>query len=61
MSKTFFSVNEAVLVETIGRAKDRLVFIAPGLRPPVAEALEGAMSNVPHPERLTRRHEDTKV
>ncbi len=33
MSNTFVSVNDAVLVDTIGRAKKRLVFIATGLRP----------------------------
>jgi len=48
MSKTFVSVNDAVLVDTIERAKNRLVFIASGLRPPVAEALASAMSIVPH-------------
>jgi hypothetical protein len=48
MSNTFVSVNDAVLVETIGRAGKRLVFIAPGLRPPVANALAGAMAVVPH-------------
>lgn len=47
MSKTFLSVNDAVLVDTIGRARERLVFIAPGLRPPVATALEHAMVAVP--------------
>ena len=49
MSKTFVSVNDAVLVEVIGRAEKRLVFIAPGLRPPVASALISAMAVVPHP------------
>jgi len=48
MSKTFVSVNDAVLVDTIGRAEKRLVFIAPGLRPPVANALASAMAVVPH-------------
>ncbi len=49
MSKTFVSVNDTVLVEVIGRAEKRLVFIAPGLRPPVASALISAMAVVPHP------------
>ncbi|HBE23918.1 MAG TPA: hypothetical protein DDW21_10930 [Verrucomicrobiales bacterium] len=48
MSNTFVSVNDAVLVDTIGRAENRLVFIAPGLRPPVANALAGAMAVVPN-------------
>lgn len=48
MSKTFLSVNDAVLVDAIGRAANRLVFIAPGLRPSVATALTRAMSVVPH-------------
>ena len=38
MSSTFVSVNDAVLVDTIGQAENRLVFIAPGLRHPVASA-----------------------
>jgi hypothetical protein len=48
MSKTFVSVNDSVLVDTIGRAEERLVFIAPRLRPPVANALASAMAVVPH-------------
>lgn len=48
MSKTFLSVNDAVLVDTIGRAANRLVFIAPGLRPSVATALTRAMAVIPH-------------
>ena len=48
MSKTFVSVNDEVLVDTIGRAGNRLVFIAPGLRPSVANALAGAMAVVQH-------------
>lgn len=47
MSKTFLSVNDAVLAETIAKARERLVFIAPGLRPAVARALIRAMSTVP--------------
>lgn len=48
MSNTFVSVNDAVLVDTIGRAEKRLVFIASGLRPLVADALASAMAVVPH-------------
>lgn len=47
MSRTFVSVNDVVLVDAIGRAKKRLVYIAPGLRPPVANALTRAMDFVP--------------
>jgi hypothetical protein len=47
MSKSFLSVNDAVLVDAIGRARERLVFIAPGLRPTVATALANAMATVP--------------
>jgi len=46
MSQTFFSVNDEVLVDVISRAENRLVFIAPGLRPPVADALIRAMNVV---------------
>lgn len=44
---TFTSVDDRVLQEVIGRARQRLVFIAPGIRPPVATALVRAMSVVP--------------
>ena len=47
MSRTFVSVNDGVLVGAIERAKKRLVFIAPGLRPLVANALRRAMDAVP--------------
>jgi hypothetical protein len=47
MSSTFVSVNDAVLVGAIERAEKRLVFIAPGLRPLVANALSRAMDVVP--------------
>ena len=40
---TFTSVDDSVLIQTIGRARQRLVFIAPGLRPQVANALAAAM------------------
>jgi len=36
---TFTSVDDSVLIQTISSARQRLVFIAPGLRPPVADAL----------------------
>jgi hypothetical protein len=47
MSQTFTSVDDAVLVRLTSQATQRLVFIAPGIRPPVAEALAHAMDNVP--------------
>ncbi len=46
--KTFTSVDDRVLQEVIGLARQRLVFIAPGIRMPVAKALVGAMSVVPN-------------
>jgi hypothetical protein len=47
MSQTFTSVDDAVLVRVISQAGKRLVFIAPGIRPPVAKALADAMSIIP--------------
>lgn len=47
MSQTFTSVDDRVLCQAIVRARSRLVFIAPGIRPPVAEALANAMKIVP--------------
>jgi hypothetical protein len=47
MSRTFTSVDDRVLCEVIAQARSRLVFIAPGLRPKVAEALADAMKVVP--------------
>lgn len=44
---TFTSVDDSVLQEVIGRARQRLVFIAPGIRPSVATALARAMAVVP--------------
>jgi hypothetical protein len=44
---TFTSVDDRVLQDVIGAARHRLVFIAPGLRPPVAEALAKAMAILP--------------
>lgn len=48
MSKTFTSVDDRVLCEVVGQARERLVFIAPGIRPMVAEALCQAMEIVPN-------------
>jgi hypothetical protein len=45
--RTFTVVNDAVLQSVIATARERLVFIAPGIRPPVAEALAAAMNLVP--------------
>jgi len=47
MSRTFTSVDDRVLCEVIAQARLRLVFVAPGLRPPVAQALAAAMQVVP--------------
>ena len=46
MSRTFTSVDDRVLCEVIAQAREHLVFVAPGLRPPVAEALARAMTVV---------------
>lgn len=45
--KTFTSVDDRVLQDVIAYAQQRLVFIAPGLRVPVAQALIKAMDVVP--------------
>lgn len=47
MSRTFTNVDDTVLCEIIARARQRLVFVAPGIRPPVAQALAAAMTLVP--------------
>lgn len=47
MNRTFTVVNDSVLQMVIAEARKRLVFIAPGIRPPVAKALADAMSIVP--------------
>lgn len=47
MSRTFTSVDDTVLKEVIAKARQRLVFIAPGIRPPVADALARAMDIIP--------------
>lgn len=43
MSRTFTSVDDAVLKRVIQEARHRLVFVAPGVRRGVAEALANAM------------------
>ena len=47
MSQTFTNVDDAVLCKIIAQASNRLVFVAPGIRPPVAQALGSAMAVVP--------------
>jgi len=47
MDRTFTLVNDDVLINHIGRAQRRLVFVAPGIRQLVAEALARAMDVVP--------------
>lgn len=47
MSQTFTSVDDTVLQRVIAGATKRLVFIAPGIRPPVAQALVRAMTSIP--------------
>ena len=45
--RTFTNVDDKILCEVIAKARQRLVFVAPGIRPPVAEALATAMGDVP--------------
>ena len=47
MSRTFTNVDDRVLCEVIAQARQRLVFVAPGIRPPVADALAEAIAYVP--------------
>jgi hypothetical protein len=47
MSRTFTNVDDRVLCEVIAQARQRLVFVAPGIRPPVAQALAAVMPLVP--------------
>jgi len=47
MSRTFTNVDDNVLCEVIAQARQRLVFVAPGIRPQVANALASAMPLVP--------------
>lgn len=37
MNRTFTSVNDRVLQQVIAQARKRLVFVAPGIRPPVVD------------------------
>lgn len=46
-AKTFIRVDDDTLIKEIGRARERLVFIAPGVRKKVAAALASAMDVVP--------------
>jgi hypothetical protein len=41
--RTFIDVNDAVLIALICTARDRIIFMAPGLRKEVALALIGAL------------------
>lgn len=43
---TFTCVDDAVLIRAIEKAQHRLVFIAPGIRPPVADALANALGRL---------------
>jgi hypothetical protein len=45
--RTFTNVDDKVLCEVIAQARQRLVFVAPGIRPPVAQSLASAMQVVP--------------
>ena len=47
MDRTFTVVNDDVLINQISLAREKLVFISPGIRPPVANALARAMEAVP--------------
>ena len=46
-ANTFIRVDDDTLIKEIGRARQRLVFIAPGVRKKVAAALASAMDVVP--------------
>ena len=45
--RTFTNVNDKVLVELISQVSQRVVFVAPGLRQPVAKALADALQRLP--------------
>ena len=47
MDRTFTVANDSVLQTVIAEARERLVFIAPGIRPAVAKALAKAIEKVP--------------
>src|SRR5262245_25246990 len=44
--RTFTNVDDGVLVRQISSAMQRVVFIAPGLRKPIAEALAAALQRL---------------
>src|SRR5207249_11087503 len=44
--RTFTNVDDAVLVSLTSNASQRVMFVAPGLRAPVAEALANAMKRL---------------
>lgn len=43
---TFQEVNDAVLIDLIGRAQERIVFVAPGVHEPVAQALGCRLADI---------------
>ena len=45
-TKTFQAVNDDVLIDIIGQVHDRLVFIAPGVRERVADAIVDAANRI---------------
>ena len=45
--RTFTNVDDRVLVKLISQASHRVVFVAPGLRQVVAEALADALRRLP--------------
>jgi hypothetical protein len=47
MSQTFTNVDDQTLCGVISQARERLVFVAPGIRPLVARALASAMAGIP--------------
>jgi hypothetical protein len=47
MSETFTSVDDAALEKAISSTRERLVFVAPGIRKSVAEAIIKAMDVIP--------------
>ena len=46
--KTFTNVDDKVLIETISRATNRIVFVAPGLSKDAALALKARIGQIPH-------------
>ena len=47
MSRTFTNVDDSVLCDHIAKARSRLVFVAPGIRPAVARAIASVLPLVP--------------